>query len=116
MVFIIRMALNGLALWAVATLLRGITLATVEDIILATLVWGVFNGLLRPVLRVLTLPVNIMTLGLFGLALNGMLFWSVSALVRGFVIDSFLWALAGVVLTTFISSLLAMLLGVRRRR
>ncbi len=116
MVFIVRMAINGLALLAVAALLRGISLETVGAVFWATVIWGVFNGLLRPVLRVLTLPVNIMTLGLFGLILNGFLFWSVALLVPGFVVDGFLWALAGVLLTTFISSLLALLLGVRKRR
>lgn len=116
MKFVLRWLLNGLALWLVARLLQGIELHGLEAVVLAAVVWGLFNALLRPVLKILTLPINMMTLGLFGLLVNGFLFWLAAELVSGFEVASYWWALAGAVLTTIIATVLATVLGVRKKR
>lgn len=116
MKFILRWLLNGLALWLVAYFLEGITLAGVQATLVAALLWGLFNALLRPVLKLLTLPINMMTLGLFGLVINGFLFWLAQELVSGFVVENFFWALGGAVLTAIIASILTTVLGVKKKR
>jgi putative membrane protein len=66
----------------------------------AALVIGLLNAVVRPVLVVLTLPVTVLTLGLFLFVINALMFWAASALLDGFVVRSFLAALIGSLLYT----------------
>lgn len=113
--FLIRWLLSGLALLGVAWLLPGVTVNP-ESAIWAGLALGLVNALLRPILKILTLPINILTLGLFGLVINGFLFWLVSSWVPGFSIAGPGSALVGAFLTAMLAALLAMIFGVRKRR
>jgi len=113
--FLIRWLLNGLALMAVAWFLPGVTVDTWGAAIFAGLALGLVNALLRPVLKVLTLPINIMTLGIFGLVLNAFLFWLVSEGVQGFSVTGPLYSLMGAVLTALLASVLSMIFGVKKR-
>ena len=82
--------LNAVALLAVAWLLpNSIHVASFGSALLAALILGLVNALVRPVLLVLTLPVTLLTLGLFIFVLNGLMFWLAGSLIEGFVVAGF---------------------------
>lgn len=95
--------LNALALLAVTYLLPAIQIAGFGSALLAALVLGFFNTLVRPVLTILTLPITVLTLGTFYLVLNGLLFWLASALLPGFEVAGFWAAVFGAILYGFIA-------------
>lgn len=102
--------LNALALLAVAWLLPSITLSGFGSALIAALGLGLINTLVRPVLAILTLPITVLTLGIFYLVLNGLLFWLASALLPGFHVAGFLAALVGALLYGVIAWALSALL------
>lgn len=102
--------LNAIALIAVAYLYPGVQVADWKAAAIAALVLGLVNTLVKPVLVILTLPVTIITLGLFLLVLNALLFWAVASLVDGFHVTGFWAALLGAVLYSVIGWLLSMLI------
>ena len=81
--------LNALALLAVAYLLPSIQVASFGSAMVAALVLGLVNAVLRPLLLLLTLPVTLLTLGLFLFVLNGLMFWLAGSLLEGFVVGGF---------------------------
>lgn len=72
----------------------------------AALVLGILNAIVRPILILLTLPITILTLGLFLLVLNGLMLWLTSVVVKGFEVHGFVAALLGAILMTVISFIL----------
>ena len=107
--------LNAVALVAVAYLYPGVQLQDWKAAAIAALVLGLVNTLVKPVLVLLTLPVTIVTLGLFLLVLNALLFWAVASLVPGFHVTGFWAALLGAILYSVIGWLLSMLIPERKR-
>ncbi|MBI4995746.1 MAG: phage holin family protein [Rhodocyclales bacterium] len=99
--------LNALALLAVAYLMPTIQVASVGTALLAALVLGLVNTLVRPLLIILTLPVTLLTLGLFLLVINGLLFWAVGSFLEGFTVASFWSGFFGAILYSLISWLLS---------
>jgi putative membrane protein len=95
--------LNGLALLAVANYVPGIHVDGFGAALIAALFLGLVNALLRPLLLLLTLPVTLLTLGLFIFVVNGALFWLVGSVLRGFVVDSFWSGVVGAVLYSIFS-------------
>jgi len=79
-------------------------------ILLAALVWSVITMLIKPVLSILTLPITILTFGIFSLILNALLFWAMVLIVPGFVVAGFWSALLGVIVLSILSWLIHMLL------
>jgi putative membrane protein len=90
--------LNAVALLAVTYLLPSIHISGFGAALLAALVLGFINTLVRPVLALLTLPITMLSLGIFYLVLNGLLFWLASALIPGFQVNGFVSALVGAIL------------------
>jgi putative membrane protein len=90
--------LNAVALLAVTYLLPSIQVAGFGSALVAALVLGFINTLMRPVLAILTLPLTVLTLGIFYLLLNGLLFWLASALLPGFDVAGFWSAVFGAIL------------------
>lgn len=101
--------LNAVALLAVTWLLPSIELAGFGSALAAALMLGLINTLVRPVLAILTLPITVLTLGLFYLVLNALLFWLASALLPGFHVGGFFSALVGAILYGVIAWLLSAL-------
>ncbi len=101
--------LNSVAFYLTAYLIPGITISGWTALFVVSIVWGILSVLIKPVLLFLTLPINILTLGLFTLVINAMLILMTSNLVPGFHVDGFGTAiLAGIVfsiLNGFLSSL-----------
>jgi putative membrane protein len=108
--FLGRLLLNGLALLVAAQLLHGIVLTGVVSTLVAALVLGFVNAIVRPVLFVLTLPFTILTLGLFIFVLNAICLMLTAALVPGFSVDGFGSALMGALIVTLVSWALSFLL------
>jgi putative membrane protein len=101
--------INTLALIAVAYLLPGVSVATFGSALVAALVLGLVNTVIRPILILLTLPVTILTLGLFIFVINGLLFWFVGSFIQGFVVAGFWWGVLGAIVYSLISWLLSAL-------
>ncbi len=103
MKIIVRWLLLAMALLLVAHLYPGVSVASFGAALIAAFVLGLFNTLVRPLLVLLTLPVTLLTLGLFLFVINAFLFWFVAEIVRGFTVDGFLSALVGSVLYSVIT-------------
>jgi putative membrane protein len=103
MKLLIIWALNALALIAVTNFVPGVHVSGFTAALIAALVLGLVNALIRPVLLLFTLPVTIFTLGLFIFAINGLLFWWVGSMLRDFVVDSFWNGVLGAVLYSIFS-------------
>jgi len=95
--------LNALALLTVANFVPGIRLDGFVDAMIAAFFLGLVNTLIRPLLLLLTLPVTLLTLGLFIFVINGLLFWFVGSVLKGFVVDGFWFGVLGAALYSIIS-------------
>lgn len=107
MKFVLRWLINTVGLLIVAYLIPGVNFESYLTAIIAALVLGIINAILRPILLILTLPINILTLGLFTLIINGFLFWLASSIVPGFMIENFaiaFWAALAYSLITWFTS------------
>ncbi|MDR2155992.1 MAG: phage holin family protein [Burkholderiaceae bacterium] len=87
--------LSAAALLGVAYVYSGVSVAGFGSAMLTALVIGLLNMLLRPVLVILTIPVTLLTLGLFLFVINALMFWAASGLLDGFHVDGFGAALIG---------------------
>ncbi|MEY4736333.1 MAG: hypothetical protein RL302_652 [Pseudomonadota bacterium] len=92
--------LSAAALLAVAHLYGGVVVQSFSSALIAALVIGLLNTILRPVLVVLTLPVTVLTLGLFLFVINALMFWSAAGILDGFQVQGFTAALIGSLLYT----------------
>lgn len=108
---IIKWLLSAVALLAVAYLYSGVQVNSFGSALIAAAVIGLLNMVVRPVLLVLTLPVTIVTLGLFLFIINALLFWAASGLLSGFHVSGFLAALIGSLLYSLLGLLIESALG-----
>ena len=106
MKFILRLLLSALAVVLLANILPGVHVATYGIAILVALVLSLLNMLVKPLLVILTLPVTILTLGLFLLVINALIILLASSLVSGFNVDGFWWALLFSLLLSVLQSIL----------
>ena len=103
--------LSAVSLLAVAYILPGITVSSFGAALVAALVIGLLNTLVRPVLVLLTLPITIVTLGLFLLVINALVFWFAGSVLKGFHVAGFWWAMLGAIVYSIISGLLSRLVS-----
>lgn len=121
--FAIKVLVNGVALWVAAHLVKGIHLAagaTSTSSQLVTILWvavifGVLNALIKPIMTVLSLPVIVLTLGLFALIVNAAMLeltsWAARQFSLDFHVDNFLWdAVSGAIIITVVSMILNLIL------
>jgi putative membrane protein len=106
---VLTWVLNAFALFFVMKLIPGIRIDHFSNLLIATLVLGLLNAFLRPLVILLTLPVNIMTLGLFTLVINGVMFYLAAHLVTGFSVSGFGAAFLAALLFSIFSFTLNML-------
>lgn len=95
MKLIAKWLLSATALLAVAYLYSGVEIKSYSSALIAALVVGLFNAVLRPILVILTLPVTVLTLGLFLFVINALMFWFAAGMLAGFHVTSFAAALLG---------------------
>lgn len=114
---IVLWLINSLALLTVAYVLPGIVVADFTTAMIAAVVLGLVNAFIRPVLILLTLPVTLLTLGLFIFVINGLLFWMVGSWLQGFTVAGFWSGFFGAIVYSIISwALASVLLGENRVR
>lgn len=92
-----------LAVIASAYFVEGITLVGILPAVIAGAVLVFIHTIIKPVIKILTLPINILTLGIFSLVLNGLFFWFVSTVVSGFSVDNFVDAIWGSVIVSVLN-------------
>jgi putative membrane protein len=114
--FLARLVLNGLAIIIAAWLLPGIHITSPLSALLAGVILGFVNAIVRPVLFFLTLPLTLLTLGLFIFVLNAICFALTAWLVPGFSVDGFFSAVFGALLVSVVSWILNGLVVGRRER
>jgi putative membrane protein len=113
-VFLVRWICNTLALMATAALLPGIWFKGWHSALLGALTLGLMNAFVRPVLLFLTLPLNIITLGLFTILLNAAIFFSVGYIIPGVMIQGYGWAILGSLVFSGITTILSWIFHERR--
>ena len=108
--FLARWLINSLAIFIVAHIVKGIEISNTAIVLVIALVIGIINAFLRPIIILITLPINILTLGMLTFFINGALFYLVSKIVKGFVITGFWPAFWGYILFSIISFLLSLII------
>lgn len=103
---LLRWLFNAFVLIVVALLTPGLSFASYWSVLVTSLVLGLLNALVRPLLILLTLPINILTLGFFTLFINAIIFWLASTMVRGFNVTNFAAAFWGALVYTLIVTLI----------
>lgn len=103
MSILLRWFLSALTLFLVALLVPGFHVAGLYAAFIAALILGLINAIIRPVLLILTLPINVLTLGLFTFVINALMLLLASSIVKGFDVDGFGPALVGALVITLIS-------------
>lgn len=106
MKFILRLLLSALAVILLANILPGVHIDTYGIAILVAVVLSLLNFIVKPLLVIFTLPVTILTLGLFLLVINAIIILLASSLVSGFSVDGFWWALLFSLLLSILQSIL----------
>ncbi len=109
--FLVHWLTMTLALWVTAWILPGVTVHTPSALLIAAVVLGLLNALVKPFLLLLTLPLTILTLGLFYFVLNGIVFALGSKLVPGFEVAGFGWALLGAIVMSLVATLIGRATG-----
>ena len=105
---LVKWSLSAVALMFLAYLLPGIVVKSFGSALLAAAVIALLNSIVRPILIVLTLPVTVVTLGLFLLVINALMFWLAGSMLSGFEVSSFWWALAGAIVYSLLSMVVDM--------
>jgi putative membrane protein len=105
MQLIVRILFSALGLLLIAEFVPGITVNGLYPAIIAALILGILNAIVRPVLFILTLPITILTLGLFSFVINAALFLFVASFIDGFAVEGFWYALLGSILMSIISTI-----------
>ena len=108
---LLRWLLSAAALLAVTYLYSGVQVSSFTSALIAAAVIGLLNMIVRPVLVVLTLPVTIVTFGLFLFVINALMFWAASGLLGGFVVKGFVAALIGSLIYSLLRLLIEAALG-----
>lgn len=95
--------INALALLVTTYLVNGIQVTGAPALFMAAGLLGILNAFIRPIFIILTLPINIITIGLFTLVINGAMLWFVSLTIKGFVIQGFWPAVIGALIISMVS-------------
>ena len=114
--FLVRLLVNAAALWVATRVVSGVTYSGGWSPFLGVaLLFGVVNAFIRPVAKVLTFPLIIVTLGIFALVVNGLMLWLTSSLAGaldlGFHVSGFWSAFWGALVVSVVSTLLSMFVG-----
>ena len=108
---VVRWLVSALALYLTSLIVRGIEISGFFPLLFAAITIGVLNAIVRPVILLLTLPLNILTLGLFTLVVNAGMLWMAAQVVNGFVVHGFWSALGGWLLMSIFTFFINLLIG-----
>lgn len=106
---LIRLLINALAVLITAYILQtGVSINSFWDAVIVAVVLGIINAFIKPVVTILTLPINLLTLGIFSFIMNGLFVLLVSRIVPGFEVAGFWWAILFSIVLSLVSALLGM--------
>lgn len=105
MQLLLRWVLGGAAFWLVAHYMPGMSIASWKTALVLSLLWGLLGFTVKPILVLLTLPINLITFGLFTLIINGFLLWLLGGMIKGFEVDTFLHAIVGALLLSILMAI-----------
>jgi putative membrane protein len=108
---VVRWLVSALALYLTSTIVDGIEIYGIFPLLFAAITIGVLNAIVRPVILLLTLPLNILTLGLFTLVVNAGMLWMAAQVVKGFEVHGFWSALGGWLLMSIFTFFINFLIG-----
>lgn len=103
---VVKWLVSALAIFLVGQFLPGIHVPDYLTALWAALALGILNTFLRPVLKLLSFPITLVTLGLFTFVVNGFMFWLAARFVEGFRVDTFWWAVLGALIVSVISTVM----------
>lgn len=106
MALLVGWLINALALYVADYLIQGIHVDRWQTLLLAALVIGIINALIKPILQIISLPITILTLGIFALVINALLLLLAAKLVPGFAVENFLSAFLGTIVLSVVSTIL----------
>jgi putative membrane protein len=106
--------LLSVAVWATTFFIKGVSAQPFWVVFVVGACLTLFNMFLRPVINLLTLPLNFITLGLFSLVVNGLVFWYLGTIIKGFTVTGFYAAFAGALISSVLSWLLVKVLRTDR--
>lgn len=109
--FLVRMAVTAVGLWLASVLIPGVVVTGTGTLLLAALLHGIVNAVIRPILVLLTLPVTVLTLGLFLLVVNAAMLGLVAAFLDGFSVAGFFSALFGAIIVSIVGGLASWYIG-----
>lgn len=105
--------INSIAIYGTAALLPGISIKNFKTALVAAIILGLLNAILRPILLFFTFPLNFVTLGLFTFVINGVVLWIAAGVMDGFEIKGFWSAMLGAIVISIISSVLSSMFNVK---
>lgn len=100
--FLLRLLINGIVFYCIALYVPGIHASGFGAAVLAAFIFGIVNAIIRPIVLLLTLPISILTLGLFVIIVNALMFWLTTWIAPGFHVDGFTPALIGGIIMTIV--------------
>lgn len=106
MKFIITWLISSISLIIVAYIIPGISFTSFSVILFSAIILGIINAIIRPLIIILTIPINIITLGIFTFFINALMFWIVHLIVPGFQITNFMTAFWGAIIYLIINLIL----------
>jgi putative membrane protein len=108
---VVRWLVSALALYLTSLIVEGIAIQGVFPLLFAAVTIGILNAIVRPVILLLTLPLNVLTLGLFTLVVNAGMLWMAAQVVKGFEVQGFWSALGGWLLMSLFTFFINLLIG-----
>jgi len=108
--------INAAALYATTRVLAGVRVTGLDQLLIAALTIGLINSIIRPILRFVTFPITVLTLGLFYFVLNGALFYLAAYLTPGFELDGPVSALLGAIVMSVVATVLHLFVKPKKRK
>lgn len=116
MKLIFNWLINAAALYVTAQIIPGVRVAGLENLLVAALAIGLINAIIRPILTFVTLPITVLTLGLFYFVLNGGLFYAAAQFTPGFELDTFMSAILGAVVMSIVATVLHLFVKPKKKK
>ena len=113
--FVVKLLINTVAALIAAYLLSGVHIDSITTALIVAIVLALLNTFIKPILVILTIPITVLTLGLFLLIINILIIKWTDSLVDGFAVDNWLWALLFSLVISIVSSILEGLFGTREK-